>query len=216
MTWSLNEVDSLSKKAARGSGMSWGLAEEAGKAARGLCEYGFDGPENLLSLLRDHDNLPNDDIAPKDHAGVWSAAKGGLCPVAAGAALCDLAYDIARDAPLQMKGVVRPLLLLPFVQGAVAQSGRDLCLCWDGVQLHVSRDGVQIAGRESDLDCAQAPMVQVRAGLAREGQVLARAGRARMAQTTAAQLGEYAQRTYAPDTEASRLKGAGSNLSDND
>ena len=33
---SLNEIESLCKKAARGAGMSWGLAEEAGKAAKWL------------------------------------------------------------------------------------------------------------------------------------------------------------------------------------
>ena len=32
MNLSLNEVDAMAKKAARGAGYSWGLAEEAGKA----------------------------------------------------------------------------------------------------------------------------------------------------------------------------------------
>ena len=34
MTWSLNEIESLAKKAARGAGLDWGLAEEAGKTTR--------------------------------------------------------------------------------------------------------------------------------------------------------------------------------------
>ena len=36
MYMSLNEIDVSVKRAARGVGMSWGLAEEAGKAARWL------------------------------------------------------------------------------------------------------------------------------------------------------------------------------------
>ncbi|MEL7259121.1 MAG: DUF3726 domain-containing protein, partial [Pseudomonadota bacterium] len=43
MSWSLNEVESLARKAARGAGYSWGLAEEAGKATRWTCAAGWPG-----------------------------------------------------------------------------------------------------------------------------------------------------------------------------
>ena len=36
MTYSLYEIEVTGKRAARGSGFSWGLAEEAGKATRWL------------------------------------------------------------------------------------------------------------------------------------------------------------------------------------
>ncbi|THF93305.1 MAG: DUF3726 domain-containing protein, partial [Sulfitobacter sp. SK025] len=32
MIYSLNEIEALSRKAARGAGMSWGLAEETGQS----------------------------------------------------------------------------------------------------------------------------------------------------------------------------------------
>ena len=43
MSLSLNEVESLAKKAARGTGYPWGLAEEAAKASRWLAARGVDG-----------------------------------------------------------------------------------------------------------------------------------------------------------------------------
>ncbi|HBM69159.1 MAG TPA: DUF3726 domain-containing protein, partial [Rhodobacteraceae bacterium] len=38
MSYSLNELQALARKAARGSGVPWGIAEEAAMAARYLCE----------------------------------------------------------------------------------------------------------------------------------------------------------------------------------
>ena len=45
---SLNEIDSLCQKAARGAGLDWGLAEEAGFAAAWLAARGADGAAALL------------------------------------------------------------------------------------------------------------------------------------------------------------------------
>lgn len=47
---SLNEVEALAAKAARGAGLSWGGAEEIGRAARGLARAGADWPALLLAL----------------------------------------------------------------------------------------------------------------------------------------------------------------------
>ena len=43
MTFSLNEIEAIGKRAARGAGLPWGLAEEAGKAARWLTARGLPG-----------------------------------------------------------------------------------------------------------------------------------------------------------------------------
>jgi len=48
---SLSEIDALARKAARGAGYSWGIAEEVGKSARWLSAYGFKGPEVLSEHL---------------------------------------------------------------------------------------------------------------------------------------------------------------------
>ena len=51
-SWSLNEIEALAKKAARGSGCSWGVAEDAGRAVRWLEARGLPGAEALGTLLR--------------------------------------------------------------------------------------------------------------------------------------------------------------------
>jgi hypothetical protein len=47
---SLNEVETLAAKAARGAGLSWGGAEEIGRAARRIARSGGDWPSLVLGL----------------------------------------------------------------------------------------------------------------------------------------------------------------------
>ena len=51
MKVSFNELKSMSKGAARGSGLSWGQAEEVSFATVWLLKNGFDVSNDLISLL---------------------------------------------------------------------------------------------------------------------------------------------------------------------
>lgn len=48
---SLNEVETIAARAARGAGLSWGGGEEVGKAARAMATAGADWDDLLLDLL---------------------------------------------------------------------------------------------------------------------------------------------------------------------
>ena len=50
----LSEIDTTSKRAARGAGFSWGIAEEIGKNMRLLELYGLPGIKNLNKFLKDY------------------------------------------------------------------------------------------------------------------------------------------------------------------
>ncbi|MHC4974961.1 MAG: DUF3726 domain-containing protein [Planctomycetota bacterium] len=93
MTFSLNEVEAMGKRAARGAGLDWGIAEEAGKAARWLTAHGLPGPELLAQLLTRNEGKSYDELAPVSTDDVWQAESGCLCPLIAGAALSDRAAE---------------------------------------------------------------------------------------------------------------------------
>ncbi len=77
ITVSLNEIDAMARKAARGAGYAWGLAEEAGRAVRWLEARGLPG---LAALLRHLERgAPNE-----------------TSPLLAGATLSDRARAIGR------------------------------------------------------------------------------------------------------------------------
>lgn len=64
MSHSLNEIAALAKRAARGAGLSWGMAEEAGRAARWLASYDLTGPALLCDVLTKNDRVPQEQVAP--------------------------------------------------------------------------------------------------------------------------------------------------------
>jgi hypothetical protein len=49
--WSLNEIEALAGKAARGAGYDWGLAEEAGQSVRWLEARDFRGADALMAAI---------------------------------------------------------------------------------------------------------------------------------------------------------------------
>ena len=118
---SLSEIDALCRLAARGAGYPWGLAEEAGRAARDLWKGGADGPGAVLAVLRALDGDDPAEHAPVPSPGPWRAAAGGgawLCPIAAGAALSDRAHRFAAGEAVTLERLVAPVLLVPVLARA--------------------------------------------------------------------------------------------------
>lgn len=132
MSFALNEVEAMARKATRGAGYSWGMAEEAGKATRWLCAQGIDGCSSLARLLAITGHVEKTTMAPAASDGVWRAPLGQLCPLMAGAALSDFAYLLVRGE-ISMENVACPSLLLPFVATTARQQKTTLALDMDDV-----------------------------------------------------------------------------------
>lgn len=193
MTVSLNEVDALAKKAVRGAGYAWGIAEDAGKAVRWLCARDVDGCAALARFLD-------------------GPEREGLCPLTAGVALSDAAEGLWA-APLQLQGVLQPVLLVPFAGMAARAVDSWVSVEWDGAQVWTDGTALSVAGHvagsRSDVTVAlgRGPS---------SGALRRRVSRAAPTAATQDVLLRFAHLTYAPATEASRLSGAGAGVSDND
>jgi len=217
MTWSLNEIEGLSRKAARGAGLSWGLAEEAGKATRWLCAAGLPGAEALAGLLRQNDGADYATLCPLEETGSWAARGGALCPLISGAAICDQAKDISEGKALELGETSFPVLLLPYVAAAAAQnSDTAFCIDWPGVSVTFGTETRVTLGKPDALERDRTTAVRITAARNTGGAPLDHQTRGDIAPEIAQVLTEFAHRTYAPDTAQSRLSGAGASLSDND
>ncbi len=216
MSWSMNEVEVLAKKAARGAGQSWGLAEETGKAVRMLAGQGIEATGHLATLLKANDGVAFHTIAPADPDGVWSASGGQLCPLVAGACLSDRAAEFGVDRDLTLDHIAFPVFLIPFAQAVARQTGRTIRLNWADVYVFVDGALVWVDGNVQSLSISVVVSAEVSAVDNTTGRALDKTDRAAMTQIAAAELTGFAQRTYAPATDASRLAGAGAGLSDND
>lgn len=209
MTFSLNEVEATAKRATRGAGYAWGVAEEAAKATRWLSAQGFDGPAILAQLLKREYARCLERHIPVLQNGVW-VGEQDLCPLMTGAVISD-SPTVLSQGTIAISNLAAPLLLLPFVAAGAKKLGTTVKVTFDGYS--ATTDGVHLSCADSNLD--RADHVEITEGdhIQNGRPLLSRAAPNAEAWQI---LNSMAHRTYAPATEESRLLGAGSGLSDND
>ncbi|MDX8534810.1 DUF3726 domain-containing protein [Mesorhizobium sp. VK25A] len=182
---SLNEVETLSAKAARGAGFSWGLAEDIGRAARRIAVKDENWGMALLSLLENAQSFAPPDPA---RAARWrkgeadKPAETPLCPIQTAALLLDDPLP-ASVLPLTIIGVGLPVWL-------DAMLGRSAVRVAHPAPLRTPSADVVIEGRAA----IAAPVTGRRGAI--DGDTLAA-------------LNAFAARTYVPESERSRVRGAG-------
>ena len=208
MSWSLGEIGALATKAARGSGMEWGLADEAGYAVKWLQRRQLPGVAALCRYLswRQTGNLT---IWPDE-----TGDDGHYCPIATGAAYGDGVFGDAA----QFTRIRSPLLLIPFV--ALRASETPIAISIGKAVFGLKNDQFGFSTNDTAiLVNASACHISPQAKSLPPMVSIATADLPRVPATSAAcitVLNGFAQNTYAPATEASRLAGAGAGLSDND
>ena len=216
MAFSQNEIEAMCKRAARGAGLSWGIAEEAGKAARWLSAHDLPGPEALAEILTRNDGKSYDDLVPISVENTWRARSGHLCPLISGAALSDRAALLAGGHPIKLGPTSLPLLIAPYAAGAARQSDGQLDLTWSGVVMTISAERVSIDGDFAAVTVRGTEAVTCALSARSVNSVLTTTRGQTIDAETWSRLSAFAQRTFAPATEASRLSGAGAGLADND
>ena len=211
MICSFNEIEAMARKAARGGGLSWGLAEEAGKAVRRLAEAGLPGPQLLADLLRRNDGRQYSDLMPMEVDGVLTAKAGRLCPIIAGAYICDCADALQGGNEIRLGETASPALLLPFIAAAARRTGITAKVVWPGAQVWAGGGQLLAEGANETLLAAETAAVSIVRGGPVTGRNISLGEGRDVSDDTWRALEEFAYRTYAPATEASRAgAGAGS------
>ena len=203
MSFSLNEVEALAKKATRGAGYSWGMAEEASKAVRFLCHHGLDGCGALADVLERFDGGGAEYCVPFCEDGLWRTSAVDMCPIYLGTTLSDRAEHVLVQ-PFRASTVVQPLMLLPFAAQVACAITNTVTLS-DGAA-HIVTDGKQVAMSGQCESRSKGVVLEKGGNLA---DPMDHASRAIVEDAIWAKLNAFAHRTYAPATEESRAKGAG-------
>ncbi len=212
---SLAEIDAMGRKAARGAGFSWGMAEEAGRAARWLAAYRLPGPEALVAVLNQVDAAVPEH-APRIDDDVWYCNAEALCPIASGAALSDRAEAIVQGGSFRLGPVIWPVLVVPFLCRAARDLDCAMTLSGGDFLIHATREG-PVARDWWAVTMPLSRELLVTRTMESPGE-LRRPGPDAHVLPVALwrRLDHFAQRTYAPATEASRRAGAGAGLIDRD
>jgi hypothetical protein len=204
--FSSNEIEQLCLKAARGAGLSWGLAEEAGAAAAWLVLQGIDGPKYLLQLLT---------LGPLAGPELpWGEQKRLTCPISLGASLCDyvnLPQTNLQDQKLDLGLVAQPALLVPFLSRMAQIKGHALELIAAGPRVVLTAKG-NIAFIGAEIPFVAQAKLQLSA-MTQVPQTEACLKPCDLSLTAINALNSFAMRTTVPASEASR---AGAGASDRD
>lgn len=216
MSHSLNEIEAQAKRAARGAGLPWGMAEEAARATRWLASHDLAGPALLADVLTQNDGLAHAQVAPAALDGVWRAPSGPLCPLAGGAALNDCADRLTANESIEMADVSFPLLVLPFAAWAALHIKQPVRLTWQDVEIDTDGVGIWVRDPHSEINTDKTAMLICQKTETRQEPASRPGLRGTVASDIWARLDNFAKRTYAPATDASRLLGAGAGTSDND
>ncbi len=110
---SLSEIETITKRASKAVGFSWGVAEEVAKGIRLLELFGFPGIKNLnqyyksinkksfekLSIIKKN-NKPN---------------RYSLCPINLGLVILDHVKTLETLKKITLHKIAYPILLLPFL-----------------------------------------------------------------------------------------------------
>lgn len=235
--WSLGEIHTLSIKASRGAGISWGLAQEAGFAVEWLQRRGYAGVRALRHYLQCCDQLDDKNLAsqtsPVKISNHTIRSKQALNPLLLGAWISD-SQTIPHNKHLN---IYQPLLLVPFIARKTLIQEKTpkgvqqhYLLRWENTQITIQDDDLKTQNLPEDLLISNAFCTITSAVNSVTRQPLSHTQHRSSRQKTnryhrvpdtlsddIAILEQFAYRTYAPESEFSRLTGAGTqNNNDND
>jgi len=123
---SLSEIDTTSKRATRGAGFPWGIAEEVGKNMRLLELFGLSGIKNLNKFLKVYKKKQFQKISLI--SDITEANKDPFCPIILGTSFIDQVKLLEKKKNIQISNVAFPLLFLPFVSRASEIIGKKIFL----------------------------------------------------------------------------------------
>ena len=126
---SLSEIETTSKRASRGVGFSWGIAEEVGKCVRLLELFGLPGIKNLNRYYQKKNKENFDDIRMIYKKN--TSNKNSLCPISLGIRFLDQIRKIENYNKCLFKNVAYPILLLPFLSRSSEIIGKKILVVLD-------------------------------------------------------------------------------------
>ena len=126
---SLSEIDTVSKRASRAIGFSWGISEEVGKNMRMLEIFGLPGLKNLNDYYKSKKNEKFKNLKIISKENKFNDIK--LCPIITGTSFLDQIKTLEILGEVIFEKIAYPILFLPFVSRASEIIGKRILLRLD-------------------------------------------------------------------------------------
>ena len=209
--YSLGEIEAQCKKAAKGVGLSWGLAEETGLIARHLSELGLPGSDAIyLSLKFIDDN-------GLEHPSIYEGSFDEIGKPKTGLLLGVFFLDCLSDV-LEINIKIKDPVIGPLsVVGALLRLQNEhysFSVSWDNCQITMNEDGFNVSGKNINPKSVGSLVVSI-SGSSKEPFFLKRSIE-RSSIDSWDFLTKMAHKTYVPESPMSRLLGAGADDNENE
>lgn len=214
---SIGELEALVLKACRGAGYSWGLSQEAGRAAAWLAIRGLPSADLFAFYLSQINGVNPESLMPTGLNTLLTDNARPRCPVMTGALISD--HGKVAGTNIETGPVFSPAIILPFVAGCAKSAKTGLSVKVDGVEVWLNGAG-ELTSLPQDydqfFDLNYSSIVNIACLDECDGvPVTIESRRAVVSESQLQKLETLAYLTYVPASDQSR-SGAGAGLTDND
>ena len=126
---SLSEIDTISKRALRAKGFSWGTSEEIGKSIKQLELFGLPGLKNLNQYLKIYDQNKFQQIKIVSKNNI--SENKFHCPISSGISFLDQIKSLDKLNTVEFNKIAYPILFLSFVSRASEVLGKKILIKMD-------------------------------------------------------------------------------------
>ena len=123
---SFSEIETISKRASRGAGFSWGVSEEIGKSVRLLEMFGLPGILCLKNYLEIINNRNYQKITIISSENISNNIP--YCPISVGVNFLDQAHNLEKIKNINFSNLAYPLLVVPFLSRSSEIIGKKILL----------------------------------------------------------------------------------------
>ena len=201
---SLSEIETISKRASRAVGFSWGVSEEIAKGIRLLELFGFPGIKNLNQYYRliNKKNFENLSIIKKKN----KFNKYSFCPINLGVRILDQIKTLEKLKHINIYKIAYPILLLPFLSRGSDIIGKKILFKFENNSFLLNFN-VNIL---SNVSLKKFPI------LAKKSEIIFIENKDHFTEKEWKTLYKLSENTFVEESESLKQGAAGAGLTDND
>ena len=200
---SFSEIETISKRASKGAGFSWGVSEEIGKSVRLMEMFGLPGILHLTSYLNQigNHNYQKMTIISADNI----SNNIPYCPISVGLNFMDQVHNLEKIDKINFSNLAYPLLIVPFLSRSSEIVGKKILLNLENFKFLFNYNQSIF----SNFDCSLITKTS-------KFLISFNQNEDSFDKMTWDTLYKISQKTFVDETESSKKTSAGAGLTDND
>ena len=200
---SFSEIETISKRASRGAGFSWGVSEEIGKSVRLMEMFGLPGILYLTSYLNQiaNHNYQKMTIISADNI----SNNIPYCPISVGLNFMDQVHNLEKIDKINFSNLAYPLLIVPFLSRSSEIIGKKILLNLENFKFLFNYNQSVLSNFDNSLISKTTKFI-----------ISFNQNEDSFDEITWDSLYKISQKTFVDETESSKKTSAGAGLTDND